>query len=45
MAVKVPNEPIKAILPEFGRWKDVERLYGIKQVEIVVLNRKWIANN
>ena len=29
--VKVPNEPIKAILPEFGRWKDVERLYGIKR--------------
>jgi hypothetical protein len=31
MELKAPNEPIKAILPEFGRWKDVERLYGIKR--------------
>lgn len=31
MELKAPNEPIKAIMPEFGRWKDVERLYGIKR--------------
>jgi hypothetical protein len=29
--VKVPNEPIKTILPEFGRFKDVEHLFGIKR--------------
>ena len=48
--VKAPN-PINAPLPEFGRWRDVQRLYGIKRgtlynlmadgkVKSVVLRRK-----
>jgi len=48
--VKLPNNN-NASLPEFGRWRDVERLFGIKrgtlynlmadgQVKSVVLRRK-----
>ena len=29
--VKVPSGQDTAVMPEFGRWQDVQRLFGIKR--------------
>jgi hypothetical protein len=39
MAVKVPNDPLTPIM------QDVKHFFEIELFEIVVLNRKSIANN